>query len=64
MYCKNNPITVNGIQNAFDLGFNRVQSILQRLERLQIISIKIGTRPRTLLIDDEEEIKYRIHNVR
>lgn len=64
MYCKNNPITVNGIQNAFDLGFNRVQSILQRLERLQIISIKIGTRPRTLLIDDEDEIKYRIRMVR
>ena len=33
-YCVNNPITVNGIQSNFGLGFNKVQSLLNILEGL------------------------------
>ena len=61
LYCINNPITVNGIQNQFELGFNRVVAILDRLEKLEIISIKVGTKPRRILITDKDEIKKRIY---
>lgn len=64
LYCIDNPITVNGIQNQFGLGFNRVQAILNRLEILEIISIKLGTNPRKILITDEEEIKKRIYTIK
>ena len=60
IYCINNPITVNGIQNEFGLGFNRTTYILDRLEKLEIISIKLGTKPREILITDKDEIKRRI----
>ncbi|MDY5983742.1 MAG: DNA translocase FtsK [Anaeroplasma sp.] len=56
----NNPITVNGIQNEFGLGFNRTTYILDRLEKLEIISIKLGTKPREILITDKVKIKRRI----
>lgn len=63
IYCKNNPITINDIRNEYGLPFSLIRSIIERLERLQIISIKIGTRPRTMLITDDEEIKYRIYTI-
>ena len=60
IYCVNNPIKVNSIQNEFGLGFNRTTYILERLEKLEIISIKLGTKPREILITDKDEIKRRI----
>ncbi len=64
LYCINNPIAVNGIQNQFGLGFNRTIAILNRLEKLEIISIKLGTKPREILIKNEEEIKNRIYTIK
>ena len=60
IYCVDNPIKVNGIQNKFWLGFNGTTYILDRLEKLEIISIKLGTKPREILITDKDEIKRRI----
>lgn len=61
IYCVDNPIKVNSIQNEFGLGFNRTTYILDRLEKLEIISIKLGTKPREILITDKDEIKRRIN---
>lgn len=63
LYCLNNPISVSSIQNEFGLGFNRVSVILSRLESLGIISIKTGTKQRSMLINDEKEIVKRIDNL-
>lgn len=56
-----NPISINGIQNSFGLGFNRAARIIAKLEELGIISRKTSTDPRTLLIKNEEEIKKIIY---
>lgn len=64
IFCVNNPIKMNLIQNEFNLGFNRTSYILDRLEKLEIISIKLGTKPREILIKDEEEIKRRIYEIK
>ncbi len=60
IYCVDNPIKVNAIQNEFGLGFNRTTYILDRLEKLEIISIKLGTKHKEVLITDKDEIKRRI----
>ncbi|MBE6137530.1 MAG: DNA translocase FtsK [Erysipelotrichaceae bacterium] len=43
--------SINSIQTAFGLGFNRAQRIVQILEDRQIVSPKNGTKGRELLVD-------------
>lgn len=57
LFMKNNDISINDIQQKFGLGFNRTSKIINILEDLNIISAKVGTKPRKLLIDDSFKIK-------
>lgn len=56
-------VNINSMQQRFGLGFNRAQNILKLLEDLNIISPKIGTTPRKVLIDNLEEIHRKIYNL-
>lgn len=50
--------SINNIQKKFGCGFNRVQSIIQKLEELGVVGANVGSRARTVLMqeDDLEEI--------
>ncbi len=61
LYVINNGATINNIQVKFGLGFNRTLNILNKLEELGIISQKVGTNPRNILISDKNMIKELIY---
>lgn len=63
LYCIDNNISLNNIQNEFNLGFNRASKLLESLENLRIISEKIQTSPRKILISDKNIIKEKIDNM-
>ena len=50
--------SINNIQKKFGCGFNRVQSIVQKLEELGVVGANVGSRARTVLMqeDDLEEV--------
>ena len=50
--------SINNLQKKFGCGFNRVQSIIQKLEELGVVGANVGSRARTVLIqeDDLEDI--------
>lgn len=49
-----NACSINGIQNAFGLGFNRASRIVTMLEDRNIVSAKNGTKSREILVDSYE----------
>lgn len=61
LYVIDNGATINNIQVKFGLGFNRALNILNELEELGIISQKVGTNPRNILISDKNKIKELIY---
>ncbi len=61
LYVIDNGATINNIQVKFGLGFNRTLNILNKLEELGIISQKVGTNPRNILISDKNKIKELIY---
>ena len=61
LYVINNGATISNIQVKFGLGFNRALNILNKLEELGIISQKVGTNPRNILISDKNKIKELIY---
>ncbi|MCR5231533.1 MAG: DNA translocase FtsK [Acholeplasmatales bacterium] len=48
-----NACSINSIQNAFQLGFNRASRIVTMLEDREIVSPKNGTKSREILVDTE-----------
>ena len=48
-----NSCSINSIQNAFQLGFNRASRIVAMLEDREIVSPKNGTKSREILVDTE-----------
>ena len=48
-----NSCSINSIQNAFQLGFNRASRIVSMLEDREIVSPKNGTKSREILVDTE-----------
>ena len=46
-----NACSINGIQNAFGLGFNRASRIVTMLEDRNIVAPKNGTKSREILVD-------------
>ena len=59
-YCRNNPITVDGIMSRFDIGIMKATKVLVKLEKLGIISkgpLKAGR----ILITDTDTIKHLIY---
>lgn len=46
-----NACSINGIQNAFQLGFNRASRIVTMLEDRNIVAPKNGTKSREILVD-------------
>lgn len=61
LYVIDNGATINNIQVKYGLGFNRALNILYKLEELGIISQKVGTNPRNILISDKNKIKELIY---
>lgn len=59
-YILEHPISINGIQNHFGIGFNRASNVITELERLEIISEKQNGK-RDILIQDLDKIKYLIN---
>ncbi len=52
LYCiKQNMCSINLIQQQFQFGFNRANKIIQTLEQLGIVSNKVGTKDREILVD-------------
>ena len=49
--------SMNQIIKAFGIGFNRAQSIVNSLESAGILSENLGTKPREVLVDEEEAEK-------
>lgn len=46
--------SINKLQKTFGCGFNRIQSIIQKLEELGVVSENLGSRARTVLVSPEE----------
>lgn len=60
-FCRTNPITLDGIMERFEIGPNKANKILNKLEKLGIISkgeAKVGK----MIIDDPQQIKYIIYS--
>ena len=60
LYCRNNPITKSGIMGEFGFGPIRTKKILNKLEKLDIISMGDSSEGK-MLIDDVQKIKYIIN---
>lgn len=50
---ENNSASINRIQKTFGIGFNRAQAIIQGLEELGIVSENLGSRARTVEVDNQ-----------
>ena len=46
--------SINNIQKKFGCGFNRVQSIIQKLEELGVVGANVGSRARSVLVQEED----------
>ena len=46
--------SINNIQKKFGCGFNRVQSIVQKLEELGVVGENVGSRARSVLMTEED----------
>ena len=46
--------SINNIQKKFGCGFNRVQSIIQKLEELGVVGANVGSRARSVLMQEED----------
>lgn len=46
--------SINKLQKTFGCGFNRIQSIIQKLEELGVVSENLGSRARTVLVTPDE----------
>jgi S-DNA-T family DNA segregation ATPase FtsK/SpoIIIE len=57
--------SMNRIIKSFGIGFNRAQSIVNSLESAGILSENLGTKPRTVLVGEEEaeEIIERLRGI-
>lgn len=62
-FVKEGDISINSMQQRFGLGFNRALKIMKLLEDMDIVSQKIGTKPRKVLTDDLDEIHRRIFDL-
>jgi len=56
-----NQASINLIQQKFNIGFNKALLLLNKLEELGIVNKKIGTNPRSILINDSDKIKELIY---
>lgn len=54
--------SMNAISNRFGIGFNRANAIVQSLEYYGIVSENLGTKPRQILVT-EEEIEARLESI-
>lgn len=56
-----NQVSINLIQQKLNIGFNKALKLLNKLEELGIVNKKIGTNPRSILINDLDKIKELIY---
>ena len=48
---QNQTASINALQKVFGCGFNRMQSIIQKLEELGVVSGNLGSKAREVLVD-------------
>jgi len=54
--------SINKIMQEFAISFNRAQNIVKQLESLMIVSQNLGTKPREVLVNNNDELKEILEN--
>ena len=55
---KNEKASIGAIQRAFKIGFNRASRIMDQLEIKQVVGPELGTKPRSILMNESTFKNY------